>query len=102
MFTKNVYKEARSISEVIGIFALIGIVGGLAYEWFVVNITDVGYVVAFSSALILLVAYICTMVSHVGENIASLTQAEDAKPTARESFERLLRNVKHTDKTDKS
>ena len=100
MFSKNVYKEARKISEIIGAFAVIGIVGGVIYA-FVHTESDAGYIIAFCSALILLVAYICTLVSHIGENIASLTKTENAKPTAKESFEHLLQDVKHPDKTDK-
>ena len=101
MITKNVYKEARRVSEIIGVFALIGIVGGAIYAC-VHTESNAGCIVAFCSAFILLVAYICTLVSHIGENIASLTKAEDAKPSAKESFERLVQNVKHPDKTDKS
>jgi xanthosine utilization system XapX-like protein len=101
MISKNVYKEARMISEIIGIFALIGIVGGVIYALVHIE-SNAGYIVAFCSVFLLLVVYICTMVSHIGENMASLTKAEDANPTAKESFERLLRDVKHPDKTDKS
>ncbi len=104
MFSKNVYKEARKISEIIGIFAVIGIVGGVVYSlthvWFYTG-TNAGFIVVFCSVFLLLVAYICAMVSHIGENIASITQAEDAKQTAKESFARLVQKVKNPDKTDK-
>lgn len=98
MFSKNVYKEARRVSETIGVFAVIGIVGGAIYA-FVHTESDTGCIVAFCSAFILLVAYICAIVSHIGENIASLTKTEDAKQTAKESFERLVQNVKNPDKS---
>lgn len=102
MISKNVYKEARIVSIIIRYLAFIGIAGGLIYKWFISNTSNSGYIVAFCSVLLLLVAYICTMVSNIGENIASLTKTENSKPTAKESFERLLRDVKHPDKTDNS
>ena len=79
----RVYKEARLISMIIGVFGLMGVVGG-AYEW-LENNSDIGCIVAFISLFILLVAYIGQMVANIGENTESLRTTESIKTIEKKS-----------------